>query len=343
MNHRQPCALLVNDMHISKNSINEFNKNWKEALDICAKRNIPEIIIGGDLWLSRSSQTLDVLLAVKNAILMAAAANIKLTIAEGNHDLVDQEGLQGYSHIFDSYSHVTVIDDYIIRKYGDDVMLYIMSYFPEDGSFTERYNKMLDDNFNEDMYNILYIHQGISGALSKPSEKELPAQLFVDFNVVLVGHYHNRCVIEDSNVEYIGSSRQHNFGEDEEKGYTVLYDDGTYEFVKNKANVRYYTMDIGIEEIGPALYRELQDMHGLYMVRVRVHCKTDQVSSIDRHKLIDCGATKIEIVTEQSFVQSEESAVDVRFDKSEIQNEYKAFCDTKGINNKIGLTYLQKI
>ena len=56
---RIPCALLINDIHVSKDNIPEFQKNWDEALAICNEQEIPEIIVGGDLWQSRSAQTLE--------------------------------------------------------------------------------------------------------------------------------------------------------------------------------------------------------------------------------------------------------------------------------------------
>lgn len=66
---KQAEFLLINDIHVSRDSLQDFQKNWDEALDICKKRGIVDIIIGGDLWQSRSSQTLDVLLAVRDAII----------------------------------------------------------------------------------------------------------------------------------------------------------------------------------------------------------------------------------------------------------------------------------
>ena len=45
--------------------------------------------------------------------------------------------------------------------------------------------------------NILYIHEGINGALVTPSKKELPTKIFKDFDKVLVGHYHNRTKIKN--------------------------------------------------------------------------------------------------------------------------------------------------
>ena len=78
--NKYPCALLINDIHVSKDNIPEFHKNWDEALKIATELDISDIIIGGDLWQSRSGQTLDVLLAVRSAIKKAQQADIFLTI-----------------------------------------------------------------------------------------------------------------------------------------------------------------------------------------------------------------------------------------------------------------------
>ena len=131
--------LLMNDMHVSKNDIAEFDRNWDEALALCRERSIRDIALGGDLFQSRSAQTLDVLLAVHDALLRAAGAGIRLTIAEGNHDKVNQEDLRGYCHVFDCHPSVTVVDDILTL---DDpawaFSLHMMGYFPEGGSFTSR-------------------------------------------------------------------------------------------------------------------------------------------------------------------------------------------------------------
>ena len=138
--------------------------------------------------------------------------------------------------------------------------LHVMSYFPEDGSFAERLGRLAAEALSGEPEHFLYIHEGINGALAQPSEKELPARIFSPFDKVFVGHYHNRTVIPGTGIEYIGSSRQHNFGEDEEKGYTVLYTDGTYEFVKNRVNMRYRVMDMPAERAGLHLMDELREM-----------------------------------------------------------------------------------
>ena len=147
----------------------------------------------GDLWQSRSSQTLPVLLAVRQAILKATQLGIEIVIAEGNHCKIDQESILGYSHIFDHYPNVSVIDDFIIEDMDGGLVLAVMSYFPENGSFINKLNEL---KATENPANtILYIHEGINGALAQNSDKELSASVFKPFRKVLVGHYHDRCKV----------------------------------------------------------------------------------------------------------------------------------------------------
>src|SRR5574344_139107 len=188
---KKPIVLLMNDLHVDKDNVSEFEKNWREAISICKKHSIKEIIIGGDLWTSRSSQTLSTLLAVKQAFKAARVADITLTIIEGNHDKVEQELKEGYSHIFVGNENIEVIDDWDIIEYSTGLVIAMICYFPAKGSFTkylDELKKYLSDcemNLNNV---ILYIHQGIHGALGNmDAPDELPQDIFGGFKAVLVG------------------------------------------------------------------------------------------------------------------------------------------------------------
>lgn len=302
MKGHYPCLLLLNDIHISKDNIPAFKANWQEAIDICRKMDIKDIAIGGDLFFSRAAQTLDVLLAVHDALLTAAEHGIHVTIAEGNHDKVNQENERGYCHVFDQHSNVLVCDEYVSLPLGDDCrfVLHMMGYFPEDGSFCTRLDRLKEEALDPKRLNFLYIHEGINGALAQPNDKELPAKIFEEFDKVFVGHYHNRTIIDKTRIEYIGSSRQHNFGEDEEKGYTVIYTDGSHEFIKNQANTRYRVIDVAAERAGLHLMDELReiDADGRYKVKVRVHAPQAAMKSVDKAALLDAGATKVELIAD---------------------------------------------
>ena len=349
MKGHYPCLLLLNDIHISKDNIPAFKANWQEAIDICRKMDVKEIAIGGDLFFSRAAQTLDVLLAVHDALLTAAEHGIHVTIAEGNHDKVNQENERGYCHVFDQHSNVLVCDEYVSLPLGDDCRfgLHIMGYFPEDGSFCTRLDRLKEEALDPKRLNFLYIHEGINGALAQPNDKELPAKIFEEFDKVFVGHYHNRTIIDKTRIEYIGSSRQHNFGEDEEKGYTVIYTDGSHEFIKNQANTRYRVIDVAAERAGLHLMDELReiDADGRYKVKVRVHAPQVAMKSVDKAALLDAGATKVELIADdEEMLEVAASSLFEKFDSHRIRETYEEFCREKQIDDvAIGLEYLSKI
>ena len=349
MKGHYPCLLLLNDIHISKDNIPAFKANWQEAIDICRKMDVKEIAIGGDLFFSRAAQTLDVLLAVHDALLTAAEYGIHVTIAEGNHDKVNQENERGYCHVFDQHSNVLVCDEYVSLPLGDDCrfVLHMMGYFPEDGSFSTRLDRLKEEALDPKRLNFLYIHEGINGALAQPNDKELPAKIFEDFDKVFVGHYHNRTIIDKTRIEYIGSSRQHNFGEDEEKGYTVIYTDGSHEFIKNKVNTRYRVIDVAAERAGLHLMDELReiDADGRYKVKVRVHAPQAAMKSVNKAALLDAGATKVELIADdEDMLEVAASSLFEKFDSHRIRETYEEFCREKQIDDvAIGLEYLSKI
>ena len=349
MKGHYPCLLLLNDIHISKDNIPAFKANWQEAIDICRKMDVKEIAIGGDLFFSRAAQTLDVLLAVHDALLTAAEHGIHVTIAEGNHDKVNQENERGYCHVFDQHSNVLVCDEYVSLPMGDDCrfVLHMMGYFPEYGSFCTRLERLKEEAIDPKRLNFLYIHEGINGALAQPNEKELPAKIFEEFDKVFVGHYHNRTIIPKTRIEYVGSSRQHNFGEDEEKGYTVIYTDGTHKFIKNQANTRYRVIDVTAERAGLHLMDELReiDADGRYKVKVRVHAPQVAIKSVDKSALLDAGATKVELIADdEDMLEASSSSLFEKFDSHRIRETYEEFCREKQIDDvAIGLEYLSKI
>ncbi len=345
---KNPVLLLLNDIHAGKDNLPDFTTNWNEALTICTERGIREIAVGGDMFQSRVAQTLDVLLAVSDALTRAAQAGIAVTIAEGNHDCVDQESLRGYNHIFAQHRSVVVVDDFLTLDNPNwDFALHMMSYFPENGSFTDRLNALLKGSMVEDKLNYLYIHQGINGALAVPAQDELPACIFEPFDRVFVGHYHNRAVIPDTAIEYIGSSRQFNFGEDIHKGYTILYADGSHEFVQNEVNARYTVLDVEAGDVTVHLYDRIDEMKAdpRNRLKVRVHGSEAALAAIDRKRLMETGANKVEIVGEDVEVaDAPELGMLDKFDSRRIRESYEDFCAQKSIEDpSLGLSYLSKI
>lgn len=335
----------MNDMHVSREDVAAFERNWAEALELCAERGIRQIPLGGDLFQSRAAQTLDVLLAVHDALLAAHRAGVRVTLAEGNHDLIDQEALRGYCHIFDCHPSVAVVDDF--RTLDDPAWafaLHMMSYFPEDGSFTARLQALVAGGLATDKLNYLYIHEGVNGALATPAPQELPAHIFEPFDRVFAGHYHNRAKVAGTRIEYIGSSRQFNFGEDEEKGYTILHTDGSAEFVRNRANQRYRTLDVTAAEVDVPLFDRIDELRDEGRCRIRVRVAASATDTVDKRRLLEAGAGKVEVVVRDApAVLAPEEEVLEKYDSARLRHAYGEFCAARSIDQSLGMSYLKKI
>lgn len=344
---REPIALLINDIHVSKDNIVEFNKNWDEMLSICQREQIEDVVVGGDMFTSRASQTLATLLAVKNKLALTAAQGIYTTIAEGNHDKVDPEAIDGYNHIWHGMKNVEIIDTFKAMCWdGCDFALLVLSYYPESGSFLDVLEKAVAHTVSE--YStvikskediILYIHEGVHGALGDfEIPNELPQEPLLGFKAVLCGHYHNRCRIKHTNIEYIGSSRQHNFGEDEEKGYTILYSDGTYEFVKNEVNTRYRTIEIDADSAdGLQITPDSR-----YKNKIKVKCSEKQAKLFDKQKFLDLGFDKVEMIAASIVDKAVVAAgIQEKYDIIGIKKEYQEYCEENSIDSRLGIKYLE--
>lgn len=332
--------LLVNDLHCTSNTLQEFRKNWMEAFDVCERYGIEHILIGGDVFTSQASQTLPVLMAVKEMFEAGVNRGICFDVAAGNHDKSDKEAVESYCHVFRN-EHINVIDAYNLIG-CDDYAIALISYFPENGSFKEKLEdvkascKKYDYDLDEV---ILYIHEGVKGALGGLElDTECEPEWFDGFKAVLCGHYHDRKVLKGTNIEYIGSSRQHNFGENDLKGYTIVFEDGSYEFVQNEVNIRYRTIEMD--------YNDDLDFEEdtRYKTRLKLNCTDAQAKLVDKKKLADMGINKVELVTEKvKAVKIKDTDISQRFDKTGIKKEYKTFCNTKEIEPDLGLKYLDKL
>lgn len=344
---KEPLCLLINDIHVNKNNIAEFNANWNEALEVCRERGIEDIVIGGDLWETRSGQTLNTLLAVKHALLKAVQQGVYVTIAEGNHCKVDQEEIEGYSHIFSEYKNIKCVDTHeIITWEGVDDCLAVMSYFPESGTFVERLEELEGELKKRDILlstTTLYIHQGIQGGLPGGfvAPSDLPVDIFEKFKQVLVGHYHNQSHIKDTNIWYIGSSRQKDFGEDENKGYTIFFDDGSIKFVQNQINIRYKNVELDYKQLQDFDCKELKDPK--YKVKLKLNCSETQLKNLDRNALKERGFTRIEATVTKKEKSLQQSSLEVKYDATAIREEYVNFCKQEKINSTLGEKYLDKI
>jgi len=229
---KTPACIFMMDLHIKENTIELAYSLADQVIQKCIDKEVDTVFQGGDIFDSRKSQPLSILLAVKKIFKRFHEAGIALHIIAGNHDKVSLDSEESYLDLYDTYENIYVAGkEKIVDLNALDI--HLLPYFDENGSYVERLKK-LTDQISEDKIAILITHIGINGALNNSEEEvnnQVTPKLFTKYFKTLIGHYHNRSKV-NNHIEYSGSCYQANFGEDDQKGCTLVFEDGSTEFMQ---------------------------------------------------------------------------------------------------------------
>lgn len=236
MKNKKPVALLMTDTHLKDGNMPLIKSIFEQAVETCKKYNIKRIFHLGDWFTERSKQSLECLMAMSDTIIdMVVDNDIALFGIIGNHDKTDQTDTKGYISL---YKHkFKLFEDESVVKIGD--ILYCFLSFFEDEEYLIRLANLIvaierrDPNNN--MKHVLFTHQSINGVRNNDGSvvsKDIETEFFANFDKVFVGHYHDEQ--EFDIFHYIGSTHQANFGENNRKGFKILYDDLSTKHIQAK-------------------------------------------------------------------------------------------------------------
>jgi exonuclease SbcD len=347
MKKKTPIAVLMTDSHIHKDNISLVEDIWEQVISLCKKIKVNRILHGGDMVTARQAQPLSVLESMLKTRGRLLEEGIELDAIEGNHDRTDLESEFGYPSIL-ATDYFRIHPASTTLNFGDS-LIHMLSYFPENGSYCERLEK-LNKNIKKKQFNILVTHIGINGGLSHESassNKEVPTSVFNKFDKVLCGHFHNQCQIDGTEIYYVGSTHQSNFGEDNQKGFTILYSDGSHEFIKSKFQ-EFRTMQIDADEIDTKFLKKLKkdiDSSG-DKVRVVITGDDSKLKTVDKKAFVEAGVSKIKLRSDNAEFEDKAAPTVteyVSFTKKEIVQEYKKFSVANEFDSELGLEYLQEI
>lgn len=343
-----PVALILTDTHLHKNNVELVKDIFKQAIDLCKTLKINFIFHLGDFFTSREAQPLHVLDEAQDILMMVEEAKIGLDITDGNHDKVDLESNKSYLRIF--YHNVThKIDDvcnsfwYVNNKSFEKLNFIWVPYFKENGSYLKKLEEATK-LIRKDKQNILLTHISINGVQNNDGsavENVVKQELFKKFDKVLVGHYHQQQNI--NNIYYIGSAYQANFGEDEAKGFTIMYDDGSHDFIQSKFP-KYIKEKIDIDDKNALKKFEKQYTNSKDHVRVVLTGDKTKLQAFNKENLYDKGIdVKFESEEMNSNFDISKQEI-IMFDRSNIAKAFDKFIEINSIEDKeYGSTFLQKI
>jgi hypothetical protein len=223
----KPVAVFLSDVHFSLPTLEKASAAFLKAQFKAALLKVP-FVVAGDLLETKANMRAEY---VNRLIQLMSVKDAPDTIILcGNHDLCNEKGKEHALNFLKPYC--TVIESIQTGELNGEEVTFI----PYQSS-TAHLKAVLEDT-EHPIAKTIVMHQGVNGTeageyFQDPSA--IPAE-WLDGYRIISGHYHRRQQIkcgETGLLDYIGSPYTMNFGEanDPEKGFQVLYSDGSLEFV----------------------------------------------------------------------------------------------------------------
>lgn len=342
--NKYPLAVLITDTHLHKNNVELVKDIFKQVIEVCHENRIEQIYHLADFFTSREAQPLNVLKEAKEIFKDIEEANLFMNIFPGNHDKTDLESEISYIDVVEKNDNIKVFTKESCESL-DDINFIYLPYFKEKGSYIDRLNNA-SKLIEKDKKNILLTHIGINGVTNNDGsavENEVKQELFKKFFKVFCGHYHDQQ--SKANIFYIGSAYQANFGEDDKKGFTILYSDGSHEFIQSKFP-KYIKEKINIEQKDALKKFEKKYANSTDHVRIILTGNKEKLQSFKKENFIDKGID-IKFESEEININTDISNQEIQiYDRSNIQVAFNKFTDLNSIDEedkKFGQPYLEKI
>lgn len=337
-------AVVLTDTHLNYQNIDTNVSIYKQAIGLAKKHNLNKVLHAGDIFDARKGQTDLMLKAFEDILDIFKAHNVTLVAIPGNHDKSDYKSDVSY---LDPFKYHPAFD--LIRTGGfGEKGVFMMPYFLEDGTY-ESHLKLQTEQWRKDIAGknvVLITHIAVNGVKNNDGsqiENNVKPGLFSLFKSVLIGHYHNQSKI-GQNIFYIGSAFQHNFGEDNTKGFTLIMEDGSTQFVKADFK-EYKKVVIDIEKTSPKEIELLAEQYANSedSIRFVFKGKHEKLQAIDKAKFTKLGID-VKRDSDEIEVGVEEAENDefVSFDQTSISKEFDEFCEQNNLDKKIGNKYLKQ-
>lgn len=242
-----PIAVLISDIHYNLNTLDLADKAMNMAIDKAEELVIP-VIVAGDLHDTKANLRAE---CVNRMLKTFSRMTSEDVILIGNHDKINEKS-EGHSLEFLKALDVTVENQPTIHPRTG---LHLIPY-QHDTEVLRNYLKSCPKG------STIIMHQGLTGAAPGEYTQDKSAISYEDVRDfrVISGHYHTRQDIRTGRPQrggvglfsYIGNPYSLNFGEasDPDKGFQVLYADGSLEFVPTNMR-RHIVFNMASNEIGP--------------------------------------------------------------------------------------------
>ena len=339
-------TIASNDWHIKEDNFHEVESCAKEQIDFAVKNEISEIVVLGDIFNSRKSQSIIVLQSFLRILNYALEKGVKVIVIPGNHDKTDYKSEESFLDPF--YTHPAC---FLIRGFhtmtlnGQEILF--APFFKEE-IWLEKYDEFLQDRYESGLVlpNVLMSHIAVNGSVNNDGSKvesSISSKTLLGLDVVFLGHYHNTSK-PMKNVVHLPSLKQNNFGENDLKGFSVIYEDLTHEIIPTTYK-RYIKVKIDLESCSKGEFNSLISNYSNSEDFVRFVLKGSKasISSVDKNSLLLLGIdVKSEELDSNTDIEFDEGDLKT-YDRDSILELFGEFCEENGVDEEEGLIYLKEI
>lgn len=337
-------AIISTDWHLQSKNLEQIIELSEQEILEAEKLGISQHIWLGDIFESRISQRQDVLNALTKIIEMYDEANHQIICIPGNHDKTDYNSKSSFLDAYKYHPSFDLIDDLDCRQIKG-VNCFFLPFFNE---------KILVENLEgiSERGELLFGHFAISGSTNNNGTKvsnSLKSSMFKNFSQVFLGHYHNYQEVT-SNIIHLGSLTQNNFGEDEDKGFWLLSQEGgefLFDLIPSKG-IGYKKIEINLDEVdfqeADKLIKKFRADNSGSRIRVELKGEDSVVQSFDGHLYQELGIDVKKKPFNIEGEDAEERMSEIRsMTPEDLQKKFEVFCKENDYNYKEGIEILKEI
>lgn len=335
----EPLYVASNDWHIKKTNRDQILDLVEQKCELALELDIDDLFVLGDIFDSRVSQTLEVLNTFDRCLELIDSYGLVLHGFPGNHDKTNYSKSESFLTQFRHHPAFNLIEEYTHIDRGD-LRIHVMPFFSE-----EKWLELYKPVIREGKTNILLSHIAVEGSVNNDGTRvstPIKTSMFINMDAVYLGHYHNEHKV-GSNIFHLPCIQQNDFGEDNRKGFSIIYEDGSRTFQKSifkefvKVTIDVDTMDD--KEIAKIKKRLVAgDIHP----RIEFVGAENKVKAINKSKFTELG---IDVKTKIKEIEVNTNQVVhdfKKFKKEDIVKHFEEFCTENQYSYEEGIELLQQ-
>lgn len=334
-------ALICTDFHLQVNNLSSVYEILDEALSVAESKGIRQHIWLGDIFDSRVSQRQEVLNVLTSIIELYDERGHHITCIGGNHDKVDYNSEASFLDEYKYHPSFDLITQADFREI-QSIPCYFVPFFNE-AKWLEEFNKFESIKKGS----LLFSHIAVQGSINNDGtkvESSIKPGLFKSFKRVYLGHYHNSQEV-GTNVFHLGSLQQNNFGEDPDKGFWLLKENGDVELIHSTCGQQYKKLIIDLDEIdhkkATSMIKKFKEGNPNCRLRVELTGESASVKAFDNTSFPGIDIKRKYKEVEEELPEEEVSEVEkASFD--DIAKKFKKFCEENEYGYEEGFKILKK-